>query len=112
MNLARQFRVDEDEDFDQIAALFHPVQTPQMIFESARHPYTRALLQSFPRMKSEAPEFTLRATLEGEPPSPIDLPRGCRFQARCPVRKPHCEESEPELLERSPGHRVACFEAR
>ena len=86
--------------------------TPSMIFEAPRHPYTRALLQSFPRMKSEAPDFTLRATLEGEPPSPIDLPRGCRFQARCPIRRPHCEEREPELLELAPGHRVACFEAR
>jgi oligopeptide/dipeptide ABC transporter ATP-binding protein len=86
--------------------------TPAMIFEAPRHPYTRALLHSFPRMKSEAPDFTLRATLQGEPPSPIDLPRGCRFQARCPLRQSRCEESEPTLVELAPGHHVACFEAR
>jgi oligopeptide/dipeptide ABC transporter ATP-binding protein len=83
--------------------------TAEMVFKRPMHPYTAALLRSFPRMKSEAPEFRLQATLEGEIPSPINLPSGCRFHPRCKIRRPHCEEQEPDLLEVAPGHYAACY---
>lgn len=83
--------------------------TSEMIFKHPMHPYTVALLQSFPQMKSEAPEFQLQATLEGEIPSPINLPPGCRFHPRCKISRPHCEEKEPDLLEVAPGHYAACY---
>ncbi|MFQ5882458.1 MAG: ABC transporter ATP-binding protein [Candidatus Methylomirabilales bacterium] len=83
--------------------------TSAMIFKRPMHPYTVALLHSFPRMKSEAPEFRLRATLEGEIPSPINLPPGCRFHPRCKIKRPQCEEKEPDLFEVAPGHCAACY---
>ena len=46
--------------------------------------------------------------IEGELPSPIDLPRGCRFASRCPHRMPRCQEVEPALAPAAPGHAVAC----
>jgi oligopeptide/dipeptide ABC transporter ATP-binding protein len=81
----------------------------EQIFKRPLHPYTVALLQSFPRMKSEAPEFRLRATLEGEIPSPINLPSGCRFHPRCPIKRPQCLDAEPALLEVASGHHAACY---
>lgn len=83
--------------------------TAEMIFKRPMHPYTVALLESFPRMRSEAPEFRLRATIEGEIPSPINLPAGCRFHPRCKIRRPQCEVQEPELSEVASGHRAACY---
>ncbi len=83
--------------------------TPEMIFTRPLHPYTVALLESFPRMKGEAPDFRLRASLEGEIPSPIDLPTGCRFHPRCKIaRRGRCDAAEPPLAEAGSGHLVAC----
>lgn len=82
--------------------------TSRAIFERPLHPYTSALLGSFPRMKGEVPGFELRATLRGEIPSPIDLPQGCRFQPRCPIARPECGEAEPPLREVEGGHLAAC----
>lgn len=79
-----------------------------MIFKRPLHPYTVALLHSFPRMRDEAPDFELRATLKGEIPSPINLPSGCRFHPRCKIMRPHCTEEDPPLREFEPGHFVAC----
>ncbi|MGH7307905.1 MAG: ABC transporter ATP-binding protein [Candidatus Rokuibacteriota bacterium] len=83
--------------------------TSEMIFKRPRHPYTVALLHSFPRMRGEAPEFELRATLKGEIPSPIDLPPGCRFHPRCAIAQPQCTRAEPPLAEAERGHRAACY---
>jgi oligopeptide/dipeptide ABC transporter ATP-binding protein len=81
----------------------------EMIFRRPRHPYTVALLHSFPRMRGETPEFELRATLKGEIPSPIDLPAGCRFHPRCPIAQPRCTQAEPPLVEAEDGHLTACY---
>jgi oligopeptide/dipeptide ABC transporter ATP-binding protein len=78
------------------------------LFGAPRHPYSVALLASVPRLvpgrASTAP------AIAGDPPSPIDLPAGCRFQARCPLAQQVCREIEPALAARPGGgpHRAAC----
>jgi oligopeptide/dipeptide ABC transporter ATP-binding protein len=77
------------------------------IFGNPRHPYTRALIESIPRMhRSRLRE----PAVTGEPPSPIDLPPGCRFAARCPEARERCRTDDPALepLEAASPHRVAC----
>jgi peptide/nickel transport system ATP-binding protein len=46
--------------------------------------------------------------LQGDPPSPINVPAGCRFAGRCPFAQAQCHEQVPQLREVAPGHRVAC----
>jgi oligopeptide/dipeptide ABC transporter ATP-binding protein len=70
------------------------------------HPYTKALFAaSLPSHPDEARE---EIVLTGEVPSALNPPAGCHFHPRCPFVMPRCSEQEPELVELSPGHRVAC----
>ncbi|MFO8059187.1 MAG: ABC transporter ATP-binding protein [Bacillota bacterium] len=63
--------------------------------QEARHPYTRALIHSSaPGSAAQEDDFIVA----GEPPSPVSLPRGCRFASRCPEAMPRCREVHPELL--------------
>ena len=77
------------------------------IFSNPLHPYTQALLASIPipmpRGKRE------RARLEGDVPTPIDPPEGCRFHTRCPIAIEECKVAKPALIEIRPGHKVACI---
>jgi oligopeptide/dipeptide ABC transporter ATP-binding protein len=82
--------------------------TSEAIFTRPQHPYTVALLHSFPRMKGESQDVQLKATLRGEIPSPIDVPPGCRFHTRCAIARPTCGRDEPALREITPGHWAAC----
>ncbi|MFZ4759336.1 MAG: oligopeptide/dipeptide ABC transporter ATP-binding protein, partial [Burkholderiaceae bacterium] len=68
-----------------------------------RHPYTRALMQSFPSFGRP-----LQAPLRGEIPSPIELPAGCRFASRCPDAREACCAVDPVLSSDAQGRRVAC----
>lgn len=79
----------------------------ETIFMSPGHPYTRALLSAVPTLE-EKPYRTSECLLEGEPPSPIDLPPGCSFAARCPHAFLHCRNAEPGLHARGPGRLAAC----
>ncbi|CAI8005366.1 Glutathione import ATP-binding protein GsiA [Geodia barretti] len=76
------------------------------LYENALHPYTKALfsaaLPSHPDMIRED------IVLQGEVPSPINPPTGCRFHPRCPFAMPQCSEEVPVEKEVSPGHRVSC----
>lgn len=77
------------------------------IFENPKHPYTMALLSSVPM-----PDPTIRtaqALLEGDVPSPVNPPSGCRFHTRCSQAMPECSRSEPQMNYDSKGHGVACY---
>lgn len=79
----------------------------ELLHESAQHPYTKALLGANPiNHPSEKRELTV---LEGDVPSPFDLPKGCAFAGRCPIQEPHCLEERPALERKANGHRSACF---
>ncbi len=76
----------------------------EAILNTPRHPYTRALLQAFPRF-----DMPLKASLSGEIPSPVDLPKGCRFAGRCPEAQAACRESDPALIAFDAERQVACL---
>ncbi len=76
------------------------------LFATPRHPYTRALLASTPRIDATARQT--RQVLTGELPSPLNPPSGCAFHKRCPFAVPRCEAEVPLLEELGGGQRVAC----
>jgi len=77
------------------------------IFEHARHPYTRGLLASIPRMDSD-PSQPL-PTIEGAPPDLAALPAGCAFAPRCGMASPACRAARPDLQAVGDQHLSACF---
>lgn len=76
------------------------------VFSHPVHPYTEALFASVPRISGHG--MVAGRGIEGEIPSPIDLPRGCHFHERCPYRKAVCGEELPAEREVETGHFVAC----
>lgn len=78
------------------------------LYSHPLHPYTQALLSSIPIPDPDETAQKSRIVLEGEIPSPINPPKGCRFKGRCRYAKPICGEATPEIKEVSPGHQVAC----
>jgi oligopeptide transport system ATP-binding protein len=77
------------------------------IFANPLHPYTQALLSSIPVPTPR--EKRQRVRLEGDVPTPINPPEGCRFHTRCPIAIDACKLGKPPLLEISPAHAVACI---
>jgi peptide/nickel transport system ATP-binding protein len=75
------------------------------LFYETLHPYTKALLSSYPSIKGELKRLN---PIPGEPPNLLDPPVGCRFSPRCPERDGICTSQEPEYLEVREGHFVAC----
>ena len=78
------------------------------LFEHPRHPYTRLLLRSSPRVTEKRARLH---AIEGTTPSPTRLPAGCRFHPRCPDAESRCRAEMPPLEERPDGRRVRCWRA-
>jgi peptide/nickel transport system ATP-binding protein len=86
------------------------VGSPDEIYSKPAHHYTNALINSVP-----IPDPTrqrVSVPLQGEPPSPVAPPSGCRFRTRCPAATEKCAAEEPQLREVSPGQFVACHHPR
>jgi len=80
------------------------------ILKRPRHPYTKGLLASLPRVDRPAPVDGRFYSIPGQPPDPANLPKGCRFQARCPrFAADTCAAAVPPLVDVAPLHAVRCF---
>ena len=82
------------------------VGTKDQIFNHPAHPYTKALLSAVPSVSDDGPKRE-RILLEGDIPSPVHPPQGCRFRTRCPYATDKCAEEQP-LIDLGDGHTAAC----
>jgi oligopeptide/dipeptide ABC transporter ATP-binding protein len=82
----------------------------RQLYESPRHPYTRALLAAIPLPDPGPRDRAL--LLQGDVPNPADPPPGCRFHTRCPHARERCKAETPALEAEGEGHLVACHHWR
>ena len=81
----------------------------RQLYRNPLHPYSQALLNAIPPPDPDAARLEAFADLEGDVPSPVNPPSGCRFRTRCPKRMAVCSDRAPDLIEIEPGHFTACF---
>ena len=81
----------------------------QQLLDNPQHPYTQALLSA--AVLGNWQDQVEEIVLEGDPPSPISPPPGCKFHPRCPLAGAYCQEAEPELKQVADGHMAACHVA-
>lgn len=79
-----------------------------LIYEKPLHPYTKALFSAIPDASRRGSAPKNRVRLQGEIPSPVDPPPGCKFSSRCPYAQEICRRQAPELRELGPRHFAAC----
>ncbi len=79
------------------------------IFKAPKHPYTSALIHSVPRLDQKDERLY---SIEGQPPSLLNLPPGCRFAPRCPEVQDICQKEQPPTVEISDGHSVSCWKVK
>ena len=82
--------------------------TSEEIYSHPLHPYTKALFSSIPKPDPDQNWAKTRIKLEGEVPSPINTPEGCKFCARCPYTDARCRQETPKLRDMGSGHMAAC----
>ena len=82
--------------------------TSEEVFENPLHPYTKALISAVPIADPELGRKSQRIPIQGELPSPMNAPKGCRFCTRCPYATDKCREERPEFREIQPGHFTRC----
>ena len=75
------------------------------LFNTPRHPYTQALLSAIPKLEDDRPNHI---RLQGEVPTPVQLPSGCVFHGRCPYADDRCRQEIPQLIATDGGAQVAC----
>ncbi|SHK04910.1 peptide/nickel transport system ATP-binding protein [Marinobacter antarcticus] len=75
------------------------------LFAAPRHPYTQALLSAIPKLADDRPNYI---RLQGEVPTPVNLPSGCVFHGRCPYANERCRQEIPQLIATDGGAQVAC----
>jgi peptide/nickel transport system ATP-binding protein len=78
------------------------------LFARPLHPYTRYLISAVPIPDAAVEKRRKRLPLQGEPPSALNPPSGCRFRTRCPITKAICADVVPPVVEHRPGHFAAC----
>ncbi|NCE63266.1 ATP-binding cassette domain-containing protein [Pseudoflavonifractor sp. 524-17] len=97
---------------DRIAVMYLGVMveltSSEELYTHPAHPYTKALLSAIPIPDPKVEERRVRTVLEGDVPSPINPPQGCRFCGRCAMATDRCAQERPQLREISPGHLAAC----
>ena len=78
------------------------------LYKNPCHPYTQALLSAIPIPDPNVSRARERVVLEGDVPSPINPPKGCKFHTRCPYARDICREQRPDMIEIEPNHTCAC----
>jgi oligopeptide/dipeptide ABC transporter ATP-binding protein len=76
------------------------------LFHDPRHPYTRGLRESIPRMAMKGERLKV---IPGKVPDPLELPKGCRFSDRCKYAEYRCDNEEIQLRDVKPGHSIRCW---